>query len=213
MALAVSPQQWAHRGGRHTGRLKRSSGLETVRGHHLGSPACKPLAGSPILLSGRRTAPRSTTSATDRSRPCCAAWCSSTPPPSSKRSNRQPAPACCRFVKDEFDAFLEYGILAHGFLRLHCGDCGHDKMVAVSCKRRGFCPSCGARRAARGKWRRRGRTWSTTSFRTCRAPVGSVASHPAAPVAGRATRAGDAGAAGGAPPHHAPLARASRSEG
>ena len=50
-----------------------------------------------------------------------------------------------RFIKDEFDAFLECGILAHGFLRLRCGDCGHDKLVAFSCKRRGFCPSCGAR--------------------------------------------------------------------
>ena len=53
-----------------------------------------------------------------------------------------------QFVKDEFDAFLECGILANGFLRLHCGDCGHDKFVAFSCKRRGFCPSCGARRMA-----------------------------------------------------------------
>jgi hypothetical protein len=52
------------------------------------------------------------------------------------------------FVRDEFDAFLECGILAHGFLRLRCGDCGHDKLVAFSCKRRGFCPSCGARRMA-----------------------------------------------------------------
>jgi hypothetical protein len=52
------------------------------------------------------------------------------------------------FVKDEFDAFLECGILAHGFLRLRCGDCGHDKLVAFSCKRRGLCPSCGARRMA-----------------------------------------------------------------
>ena len=51
-----------------------------------------------------------------------------------------------QFVKDEFDAFLECGILARGFLRLRCGDCGHDKLVAFSCKRRGFCPSCGARR-------------------------------------------------------------------
>ena len=51
-----------------------------------------------------------------------------------------------RFVKDEFDAFLECGILAHGFLRLRCGECGHDKLLAFSCKRRGFCPSCGARR-------------------------------------------------------------------
>ena len=28
------------------------------------------------------------------------------------------------------------------------GFCGHDKLVAFSCKRRGFCPSCGARRMA-----------------------------------------------------------------
>ena len=51
-----------------------------------------------------------------------------------------------RFIKDEFDAFLDCGILACGFLRLRCGDCGYDKLVAFSCKRRGFCPSCGARR-------------------------------------------------------------------
>ena len=53
-----------------------------------------------------------------------------------------------QFVKDEFDAFLECGILAHGFLRLRRGDCARDKLVAFSCKRRGFCPSCGARRMA-----------------------------------------------------------------
>ena len=61
------------------------------------------------------------------------------------------AAACAdlpQFVKDEFDAFLKCGILAHGFLRLRCGDCGHDKLVAFSCKRRGFCSSCGARRTA-----------------------------------------------------------------
>ncbi|MFN9744547.1 MAG: transposase zinc-binding domain-containing protein [Betaproteobacteria bacterium] len=51
-----------------------------------------------------------------------------------------------RFIKDEFEAFLECGILAHGFLRLRCGECCHDKLLAFSCKRRGFCPSCGARR-------------------------------------------------------------------
>jgi ribosomal protein S27E len=52
------------------------------------------------------------------------------------------------FVKDEFDAFLECGILAHGFVRLRCPECAHEKLVAFSCKRRGFCPSCGARRMA-----------------------------------------------------------------
>ncbi|MEX2493498.1 MAG: transposase zinc-binding domain-containing protein [Nitrospirales bacterium] len=43
---------------------------------------------------------------------------------------------------------MECGILAHGFLRLRCGDCTHEKLVAFSCKRRGFCPACGARRMA-----------------------------------------------------------------
>jgi Transposase zinc-binding domain len=51
-----------------------------------------------------------------------------------------------RFIKDEFKAFLERGILAHGFMRLRCGERVHDKLLAFSRKRRGFCPSCGARR-------------------------------------------------------------------
>jgi len=52
------------------------------------------------------------------------------------------------FVKAEFEAFLECGVLAHGFLRVRCAECTHEKLVAFSCKRRGFCPSCGARRMA-----------------------------------------------------------------
>ena len=31
-------------------------------------------------------------------------------------------------------------------LRVRCEDCHHERLVAFSCKRRGFCPSCGARR-------------------------------------------------------------------
>jgi len=53
-----------------------------------------------------------------------------------------------RFVEQEFRAFLRCGILAHGFLRLHCDDCGFDRLVPFSCKRRGFCPSCGGHRMA-----------------------------------------------------------------
>ena len=40
------------------------------------------------------------------------------------------------------------GHRAHGFLRVRCADCAHEKLVAFSCERRGFCPSCGARRMA-----------------------------------------------------------------
>ena len=57
-------------------------------------------------------------------------------------------PSTPRFVEQELRAFLRCGVLAHGFLRLHCDDCGHDRLVAFSCKRRGFCPSCGGRRMA-----------------------------------------------------------------
>jgi hypothetical protein len=40
------------------------------------------------------------------------------------------------------------GRLEFVFLRVLYGDCKHEKLVAFSCKRRGFCPSCGARRMA-----------------------------------------------------------------
>lgn len=52
------------------------------------------------------------------------------------------------FVKAEFEALLECGILANGFLRVRCEECAHEKLVAFSCKKRGFCPSCGSRRMA-----------------------------------------------------------------
>ncbi|MFT4654926.1 MAG: ribosomal protein S27E [Patiriisocius sp.] len=53
-----------------------------------------------------------------------------------------------KYVEREFDDFLRCGRLEHVFLRVVCGDCKHEKLVAFSCKRRGFCPSCGARRMA-----------------------------------------------------------------
>ena len=53
-----------------------------------------------------------------------------------------------RFVNDEFDAYLDCGILAHGFLRLTCESCACDTLAAFSCKRCGICPSCGTRRMA-----------------------------------------------------------------
>lgn len=43
-----------------------------------------------------------------------------------------------KYVEREFDDFLRCGQLEHGFLRVVCGDCKHEKLVAFSCKRRGF---------------------------------------------------------------------------
>src|SRR3990172_8151 len=53
-----------------------------------------------------------------------------------------------RFVECELRSFLDCGVLARGFLRVHCDDCGQDRVVAFSCKTRGICASCGGRRMA-----------------------------------------------------------------
>ena len=52
------------------------------------------------------------------------------------------------FVEKEFRSFLDCGILERGFVRLRCESCGHDRLVAFSCKRRVWCPSCAGRRMA-----------------------------------------------------------------
>ena len=49
-------------------------------------------------------------------------------------------------VQKEFDAYLKCGRLEHGFLRVRCESCFNENLVPFSCKGRGFCPSCGARR-------------------------------------------------------------------
>ena len=49
---------------------------------------------------------------------------------------------------------IRYSVVWYAFSRngfeqmLRCPECAHEKLVAFSCKRRGFCPSCGARRMA-----------------------------------------------------------------
>lgn len=61
---------------------------------------------------------------------------------------REAGAPVARFVEREIRACLGCGVLANGFLRVHCDDCGCDRLVAFSCKGRGFCPSCGGRRMA-----------------------------------------------------------------
>jgi len=50
------------------------------------------------------------------------------------------------YVRQEFEDYLKCGRLEHGFLRVRCDTCHTEHLVAFSCKHRGFCPSCGARR-------------------------------------------------------------------
>ena len=53
-----------------------------------------------------------------------------------------------QYVEREFRNYLKCGILAHGFARAHCEQCGHDFLIAFSCKGRGVCSSCCSRRMA-----------------------------------------------------------------
>jgi len=53
-----------------------------------------------------------------------------------------------RYVEEELRSYLRCGVFAHGFVRARCDACGHDLLVAFSCKGRGVCPSCAGRRMA-----------------------------------------------------------------
>ena len=50
------------------------------------------------------------------------------------------------YVERDFRKYLDCGILARGFARARCTDCGEDFLIAFSCKARGVCPSCNTRR-------------------------------------------------------------------
>ncbi len=50
------------------------------------------------------------------------------------------------YVERDLRKFLECGILAHGFARARCDDCGEDFLVAYSCKGQGVCSSCNTKR-------------------------------------------------------------------
>ncbi|MEI8255908.1 MAG: transposase [Deltaproteobacteria bacterium] len=51
-----------------------------------------------------------------------------------------------KHAKKELDAFLDCGLLCRGFAKLWCSACNESRLVAFSCKGRGFCPSCMGRR-------------------------------------------------------------------
>ena len=44
------------------------------------------------------------------------------------------------FVVREFEDYLECGRYEHGCVVARCRHCGFERLVGLSCKRRGFCP-------------------------------------------------------------------------
>jgi len=57
------------------------------------------------------------------------------------------APPYPRYVEREFRRFLLCGVPAHGFYRVRCAACGHERLLGLSCAGR-LCPSCWGRRTA-----------------------------------------------------------------
>ena len=58
-----------------------------------------------------------------------------------------------RVEENVIGRFLECGDPHHGFARLRCDRCRHDRILAFSCKARYFCPSCHQKRVlAYGEW-------------------------------------------------------------
>ena len=51
-------------------------------------------------------------------------------------------------VDDVVFACQDCGDFQQGFARVRCPECRSEFLVATSCKRRGFCASCAAKRAA-----------------------------------------------------------------
>lgn len=49
-------------------------------------------------------------------------------------------------VRDAFVRYLDCGVLRHGCARAACPKCDYSRLIAFSCKRRGLCPSCDAKR-------------------------------------------------------------------
>ena len=66
--------------------------------------------------------------------------------PTSSSSSRRWRSSWARTIDEEFEAYLRCGILEHGLAQLACRRCGESLVVAFSCKKRGFCPSCLGRR-------------------------------------------------------------------
>src|SRR5829696_705253 len=63
------------------------------------------------------------------------------------RERAEEAGGLPRFVVRELEEFLRCGRLEFGCLRLACDECGFERLVGFSCRRRGFCSTIWSRRA------------------------------------------------------------------
>ncbi len=79
------------------------------------------------------------------------------------RDYREAEERISRHVLTEFDRYFRCGILQHGFVRLQCPKCDLERVVAYSCKCRGICFSCNARRMEQTANRIEQEVWPLTA--------------------------------------------------
>jgi transposase-like zinc-binding protein len=110
--------------------LNRGAGRQRVRGRS-----------APIYVGGPRTAFSMAYSASTSRRSC------------RRREHATLAKVWPLFVERELREFLSCGVLARGFAPFRCDECGHEMLVAFSCKGRGFCPYLGRKGSEPYRWR------------------------------------------------------------
>jgi hypothetical protein len=69
------------------------------------------------------------------------------------------------YVSAEVERFLRCGILQYGFLLLRCPACDAEKVIGFSCKTRGLCSRCGARRHEQAAIRLESEVWPQVGAR------------------------------------------------
>jgi ribosomal protein S27E len=74
-------------------------------------------------------------------------------------------------VKEVVERYLDCGNPCSGFARIRCPDCHSEQLLTFSCKTRGFCPSCHAKRCEEWgqgllspEWAERILSWRHTGF-------------------------------------------------
>ena len=80
------------------------------------------------------------------------------------------------YVVQEFEAFMACGRLDRGFLRVQCQSCHAERLVAFSCRKRGFCRGRLVHHAAPDAWQIVPPTWSTGTPDRTFSPIDRLAS-------------------------------------
>ncbi|MEW5855741.1 MAG: transposase zinc-binding domain-containing protein, partial [Myxococcota bacterium] len=127
---------------------------------------CRALPCDPLSWNGTRLPQGACrlACATGRRTPWSTRWCATTSRDFLRAAAAHDGKGMPRFVARTFRAFLACGRPEEGFARLVCG-CGHESVVAFSCKRRGICSSCMGRMTQEGAAHLVGKVLPHTPYR------------------------------------------------